>query len=187
MWELWVKSLIWGKMRTAAWRTEPQMALRDCSTEAVGGAQYIRFWWRGSSMQSSAYFTKGFLLVMRSWCHHKGCSAFLDVKRCKEWGHAVHFWKLKTCSTSFPRAQSASLHPEFSRVLKVNSCNSTGFNLCRGRWQMPLASANLQLTAKSSFGFFSIRCYGKTWTNFLAKLFNIFTPVSFLQILTAEL
>ena len=187
MWELWVKSFIWGKMRTAAWRTEPQMALRDCSTEAVGEAQYIRFWWRGSSMQSSAYFTKGFLLVTRSWCHHKGFSALLDMKRYKDWGHAVHFWKLKTCSTSFPRAQRASLHPELSGVLKVNSCNSTGFNLCRGRWQMPLASANLQLTAKSSFGFFSIRCYGKTRTNFLAKLFKIFTPVSFLQILTVEL
>ena len=29
-------------------------------------------WWKGSSIQSSAYFTKGFLLVRRSWCHHEG-------------------------------------------------------------------------------------------------------------------
>ena len=26
----------------------------------------------------------------------------------------------------------------FRGVLKVNSCSSTGFNLLRGRWQMPL-------------------------------------------------
>ena len=46
---------------------------------------------------------------------------------------------LKTCPTSFPGAQHASLHPELPKsLLKVNSCSSTGFNLCRGRWQMSL-------------------------------------------------
>ena len=46
---------------------------------------------------------------------------------------------LKTCPTRFPGAQTASLYPElFREVLKVNSCSSTGFNLHRGRWQMPL-------------------------------------------------
>ena len=146
MWELWVKSFIWGKMRTAAWGTAPQIALRNCSTEAAGKLSIYDFGEGGGgrSMQSSVYFTKGFLLVSRSWYHHKGFSAFLDTKRCKDWGHAVSFWKLKTCSTSFPRAQSASLHPELSGVLKVNSCNSTGFNLCRGRrqcpWQVPICN-----------------------------------------------
>ena len=32
--------LLWGKMRTAAWETAPQIALRHCSKEA-GGGQYI--------------------------------------------------------------------------------------------------------------------------------------------------
>ena len=46
---------------------------------------------------------------------------------------------LKTCPTRFPGAQRASIHPEFpQRVLQVNSCSSTGFNLSRGRWQMNL-------------------------------------------------
>ena len=52
---------------------------------------------------------------------------------------------LKTYSVSFPGAQSASfftLNP-LQGVSKVNSCSSTGFNLCRGRCQMSLASANL--------------------------------------------
>ena len=65
-------SFIWGKMRTAAQETAPQKALRDCSKETAGEGQYRRFWLRESSMQSSAYFIKGFLLVMRSWCHHEG-------------------------------------------------------------------------------------------------------------------
>ena len=36
-------SFIWGKMRTAAQESAPQRALRDCSEEAVGEIQYIRF------------------------------------------------------------------------------------------------------------------------------------------------
>ena len=37
-------SFIWGKMRTAAWEIVPQIALRNCSKDAVGESQYIRFW-----------------------------------------------------------------------------------------------------------------------------------------------
>ena len=48
----------------------PQMTLRKCSKEVGGDGQYIWFWWRGSSMQSSAYFTKDFLPVTKRWCHH---------------------------------------------------------------------------------------------------------------------
>ena len=52
---------------------------------------------------------------------------------------------LKTCSTRFPEAQSASLHCELPQwVLKVNSCSGTGFNLCQGRWQMPLVFSHWQ-------------------------------------------
>ena len=60
-------SFIGGKMRTMAWETGSQIALRDCAK-----GQYVRFWWRGSSTQSSTYFTKHFLLLLRSWCHHEG-------------------------------------------------------------------------------------------------------------------
>ena len=65
-------SFIGGKMRTAAWEIAPQLVLRDCSKEVVGKGQYIRFWWRGNSMPSSAYFTRDSLLVVRIWCHHEG-------------------------------------------------------------------------------------------------------------------
>ena len=35
-------NFIWGKMRTTAWETAPQIALRNCSKEAIGKGQYIR-------------------------------------------------------------------------------------------------------------------------------------------------
>ena len=37
-------SFIWGKMRTAAQEGASQIALRDCSKQAVGEGQDIRFW-----------------------------------------------------------------------------------------------------------------------------------------------
>ena len=37
-----------------------------------GEEQYIRLWWRGSSVLLNTHFTKGFLLVMKIWCHHEG-------------------------------------------------------------------------------------------------------------------
>ena len=65
-----------GKMRTSAQEIAYQIALRDSSKEAVGEDQHMRFWWRGSSVQSSAYFIGGFLLVMRSWYHREGIGCF---------------------------------------------------------------------------------------------------------------
>ena len=53
---------------------------------------------------------------------------------------------LKTCSTSFPGAESAS--PSLNSLegmLKVKSCSNLKFNPWKDRWQMPLESANLSL------------------------------------------
>ena len=57
---------IWG-----AWEATPHIALRDCSKEVVVEGKRIRFRWRGSSVQSSTFFYKRFLLVTKSWCHHE--------------------------------------------------------------------------------------------------------------------
>ena len=81
-------SFIWGKMMTAAWEAAFQIALIDCSKAAVGESQYIRFWWRGSSIPLSTHFIKAFLLVMRIWCH-PGFSASRDMRRCKDWDHKI--------------------------------------------------------------------------------------------------
>jgi len=53
-------SFIWGKRRSAARKAASQIALRDCSKAAVGESQYMRFWWKGSSIRWTTQFTKGF-------------------------------------------------------------------------------------------------------------------------------
>ena len=44
---------------------------------------------KGKFMQSSAYFTKVFLLVKRPDVIMKGLSAFLDMRKCKDWDHEI--------------------------------------------------------------------------------------------------
>ena len=91
----------------------------------------------------------------------KGFSAFLDMRRCKDWDHEIipeNILLSKGLLHQFPGAQSASLSTmnSLQGVSKVSSCSSTD------RWQMPLllfftcwqmlsASANLQLTGKCQF------------------------------------
>ena len=80
---------------------------------------------------------------MRSWCNHEGIQWFSRYKEMQGLGSWNQFLKisncLKICSTSFLGTQkNASLSTMNSpqAVLKVGSCSSTEFNLCRGRWQM---------------------------------------------------
>ena len=114
-------------MRTAAQEAASQIALRDCSEVSVGESQFIYwFWWRGSSIPCSTHFIKGFLLVMRIWCHHEGIYCFSRYEEMQGLRSQTLFLKtsncLKTCSTRFPEAQNASLHPESPQgLLKVNS------------------------------------------------------------------
>ena len=61
-------SFIWGKMRTAAQETAPQITQKLLQRDS--GGRSVWFWWRGSSVQSSTYFTKRFLRVVRNWSHH---------------------------------------------------------------------------------------------------------------------
>ena len=93
-------------MRTVAQETVPQTALRDYSKEVVGEGQYIRFWW-------IKHFTKGFLLVMKSWCHHEGTFRFSRYEEMQRLGSWNQFLKisnyLKACSVRFRGTQSASL------------------------------------------------------------------------------
>ena len=65
--------LIWGKMRTIAWETAFQIALRNCSKE-VGGKVSVIYDWevkgRGC-VQSSTFFWQRLAARMRSRCHHQ--------------------------------------------------------------------------------------------------------------------
>ena len=100
-------------MRTPAGERAPQLALRGRSREALGEGPNMRFCWRESSMPSSAYFTKTFLLVTRSWCHHKGIQCASTSEEMRGLGSRNQFLKtsvhLKMSSTGFLGAQSASV------------------------------------------------------------------------------
>ena len=66
--------LFGGKLRTAAWDTAFQIALRNCSKEVGGKVNIYVILLKGKYMQSSSYFFlfRRFLLVMRSSHYHEG-------------------------------------------------------------------------------------------------------------------
>ena len=80
-----------------------------------------------------------------------GYSPVHGVTKSWTWlNNLAHTKHLKACSARFPGAQSASFHPELPQeVLKVSSCSSTGFNLCRGKWRLPLFSHWQMLSASA--------------------------------------
>ena len=57
-----------NEVRTAAWETAPQVALRDCSKETVGKVSMYEILVKGKYMQSSTYFSRRFLLVSGRFC-----------------------------------------------------------------------------------------------------------------------
>ena len=67
---------------------------------------------------------------------------------------------LETCPSSFSLSPkyliSLSTLNAFQGVLKVSSCRSMWFNPYRGKWQVPMASTNLQLTVRIRI---HIKCY----------------------------
>lgn len=78
----------------------------------------------------------------------KDFGVFSGMRRCKNWVHKISpkIIYLKTYSSSFPRAQSASLLVSTlssdQGMLGVCSCSGSCFNPYRGRWQV----AKLQFT-----------------------------------------
>ena len=86
------------------------------------------------------------------------------MKDREAWHAAVHrvaksltrlsVWTIttKTSSTSFPGAQTClTLHPEFpSGHVEGQTCSSTGTNLCRGRWQMPLLFSHSRIFSSTT-------------------------------------
>ena len=65
-------NFIRGKMRTAAGETASQIALRDRSKEEGGKVRIDVILVKGEYMQSSTYFFRRFLRVMRKRHHHEG-------------------------------------------------------------------------------------------------------------------
>ena len=97
MWELQVKFYL-GKMRTIAWESAFQIALRNCSKEAGGKISIYMFLVKGEYAQSSTtlFFVHVFLLVVRTVNTLKDFSAFLDMRRYKNWTHKMDSCKYLT-------------------------------------------------------------------------------------------
>ena len=97
MWELQVKFYL-GKMRTIAWESAFQIALRNCSKEAGGKVSIYMFLVKGEYAQSSTtlFFVHVFLLVVRTVNTLKDFSAFLDMRRYKNWTHKMDSCKYLT-------------------------------------------------------------------------------------------
>ena len=89
-------SFIWGKMKTAAWETAPQIALRNCSKETGGRSVYMWFWWRGDTCNQAHIFPEGFCWSQGTVITMKNFSAFLDMGRYKNWAHKISSWKYLT-------------------------------------------------------------------------------------------
>ena len=123
-------------MKTAAWETAPQIALRDCSKEAVEEGQNIRFWWRGSLVHSIAYLTKDFMLVTRSWCHHKGIHCFSRYEEVRGSGSWNQFLK-----TSIRRPV---LPVSLKHRVSLSTLNSFG-----GCWSSTAAAAQGSISAEA--------------------------------------
>ena len=58
-------------MKTVAWETAPQIALGNCSKQAVGKVSIYVILVKRGYMQSSTYFSRRFLLVTRNSYHHE--------------------------------------------------------------------------------------------------------------------
>ena len=86
-----MKFYLGQNVRTIAWKTVSQIALRNSSKEVGWRSVYMWFCWRGN-MGTSTYFffCKRFLLVMSS-CHH--LSIFLDMRGHKNRAHKIGSWK----------------------------------------------------------------------------------------------
>ena len=128
-------SLVWGKMRTAAWETDSSERLLQ---RGSGGKLVYKMLVKGkfNKMKCLCYkmFSAGHEELMSSWKD----SAFLDVKRYKDWDHEISSSNyLNTCFCQIPWGTKCLTSPWCSLR---RYWRSIGFNPHRGRWQMALFS-----------------------------------------------
>ena len=109
-------SFIGGKMKNSPGDSTFHTALRNCK-RGRGNSQNISDFGEGGVHSTKHIFFQKVStnlvkpsLVTRNSVTMMDFSAFLDMRRYKNWAHKISSWDiyLKTCPTSFPWAQSAS-------------------------------------------------------------------------------
>ena len=106
-------SFTWSKMRTIAWETVYQIALRNCSKEVERKVSIYVILVKTEYTKSNILFFF-FLKVSASPEEQPSLwSAFLDMKRCKNWAHKIISWKYITSKRTvllvFLRVESQQL------------------------------------------------------------------------------
>ena len=152
-------NFIWGQMRTAAWETASQVALRNCSKEAGGKVMWL--WWRGSTCHQALIFPDvsislmTLLLGTRRVVTVKDFSAFLDMKRNKNWTHTISSWKHPSEDLScqfFPDHRAPHFcSPPWTPFRRCWKSAAAWFNPCRGSRQVPICSWRLLLNWNSKY------------------------------------
>ena len=147
-------------MKTIAWKAAFQTVLRDCSKEVGGNVDTYEILVKGEYLLSSTHFCRrlilflgSLLVVLRGRHYHESMnevSAFLDMRRCKNWIHKIFSWKYiniwRPILPVLPEHQCLlpDRHLElFQGVLKISGCRDSWFNPGRGRWQVPIFSWNV--------------------------------------------
>ena len=121
------------------WETTPK--------RAGGSSVYMWFWWRGKALNQASIFLDVFCLSPETVIVMKDFSAFLDMRRFKNWAHKVSsreylpIWRLILpifLEHRVPRFHSPPWTP-FSRYWKSAAAAAHDLIL-RGRWQVPVYS-----------------------------------------------
>ena len=120
-----MSSLIWGKMKTVAWDTAFQIALRNCSRKAAGKTSIYVIWVKGQYLQSGTYILQkvSASLVKVNARHEEQTSPWRISVLFYIWEDArIGLIKsapeniyLKTCPSSFSQSTEyliSALHPE---------------------------------------------------------------------------
>ena len=95
----------------------------------MGEDQYIRFGWREISVQSSTYFTRSFLQVMRIWYHHEQIYCFSRHEEMQRYNLSI---KISNYLKTFPPDSLKHRVPHFT------------LNFLRGWWRSEEAAAQGQ-------------------------------------------
>ena len=112
-------------MRTTAWETAPQIALRNCSKKAGQGGQHVHGFDEGAVCSQSRYFfffAEGFCYSWGAIITMKDFSAFLDIRRYKNWVCKIGSWKNLSEDLSYQFFPEHGVLPFFSPPWSFREC-----------------------------------------------------------------